>query len=94
MTKHLKHVRHQARKHSEADQRLKWLLSRYVPKQEKVWTVFLATFVFVLLTLLLFRNWSRIVDWLQPEAKIPAQTLETQGAKTGVVAVIPCRRRL
>ena len=87
MTKRLKHVRHQARKHSEAEQRLNWLLSRYVPKKEKVWTVFLATFIFVLLTLLLFRNWARIVDWLQPEIKIPTQTLETHGSKTGVVAV-------
>jgi hypothetical protein len=86
MTKHLKHVRHQARKHSEADQRLKWLLSRYVPKKEKVWTVFFATFVFVLLTLLLFRNWGKIVGLLQPEPKTPT-VIETQGAKTGVVAV-------
>lgn len=88
MTKHLKHVRHQARKHHEAEQRLKWLLSRYVPRKEKVWTVFLATFMFVLLTLLLFRNWGRIVDWLQPGPSAPPQAVETQGAKTGVVAVV------
>jgi hypothetical protein len=86
MPKHLKHLRHQAHKHHEAHQRLKGLLSRGKPEDDRSWALFFATFVFVLLTLLLYRNWANIADLLQPEPKAPTQIIETTGAKTGVLA--------
>ncbi len=86
MNKNLKHVRHQAQKHHEAHQRLKWLLDHEKPHNERAWTVFFITFVFVLLTLLIYRNWGSIVDWLQPKPGATTQTIETAGAKTGVLA--------
>jgi hypothetical protein len=86
MGKHLRHVRHQAQKHHEAHQRLKWLLAHEKPRNDKAWTAFFVTFVFVLLTLLLYRNWGKITDLFQAPPKIPAQTLGTQGVKTGVMA--------
>ena len=82
----IRHVRHQAQKHHEAHQRLKWLLARNKPQVERAWAIFIATFVFVLLTLLLYRNWEKVVDLLQPEPKAPTQIIETTGVKTGVLA--------
>ncbi|MBI5421980.1 hypothetical protein HZA44_02505 [Candidatus Peregrinibacteria bacterium] len=87
MQKPYRHRRRQADQHHEAHQRVKWLLARHAPRQENVWTLFFATFIGVLLTLLLYRNWGVIVEWLKPEPQSPAPIVETQGIKTGVVAV-------
>jgi len=86
MKKPYRHVRHQAHKHHEAHQRLKWLLAHEKPRNDKSWTVFFVTFVFVLLTLLLYRNWANIANWLKPEPMASTQSIETIGAKTGVLA--------
>ena len=87
MQKPYRHRRHQANKHHEAHQKVKWLLARHAPKEERVWATFFITFIFALLTLLLYRNWGVIVETFRSEPQSPAPIVETQGIKTGVVAV-------
>ena len=80
------HIHHHAQKHHEAEKRLKSLLSDYNPKKEKVLPIFFWTFIIVLLSILIFRNWGNIMDYFtSPDAE--PQTIQTLGAKTGVVGV-------
>lgn len=92
--KPIRHVRQQARKHAEAHRRLKELLSRrlYV---EKVWGVFLSTFVLAILTIAIFLNWGRIIGFMgsinwkpAPENKptVIQPLTQVQGFKSGVLA--------
>ena len=94
--KNIKHVRHHARKHEEAHSRLKELLSRAL-HIEKVWGIFVNTFVIAIVTIVLFFNWGNIKGFLtgsEPEAmptgrQVPKQeeTLKTiHGFQSGVLA--------
>jgi hypothetical protein len=87
MKKHEKHLHHRATQHQKASNQLKNLVRRYNPVKERVGKLFLVTFVVVLLTLLIFRNWGTIVDLFTPEPKPPQQTVDTDGYKTGALSV-------
>ena len=83
MKLHLHHVRHIAHKHHEAHQRLKYLLSLPMRK-ERVWATFVAVFVITLITITLYGNWNKIVDFFTPVPPPPPP--QTQGVKTGMLS--------
>lgn len=62
--KHFRHVRHHARKHEEAHLRLKELLSR-VLYTEKVWDIFVGTFVITIASIIIFLDWSNIIGFFR-----------------------------
>lgn len=88
MKKPFKHVRHQAEKHHQDHLTLKNLIKTYNRKPEKVWGVFVTTFIVVLVSLLLIRNWGTIVDIVKPGDKpsIP-QISSTSGFQKGIYGV-------
>lgn len=87
--KNIKHIRHHARKHEEAHSRLKELLSRAL-HIEKVWDIFVSTFVIAVVTIVLFFNWGNIKGFLtgsEPEAPKQEEVLKTvHGFQSGVLA--------
>jgi hypothetical protein len=87
--KRFKQVRHQARKHEEAHNRLKELLRRRLFK-EKVWDAFVGAFVITIITIVLFFNWGRITSFFggsEPEIPGNTETLKTiHGFQSGVLA--------
>ena len=89
--KHIRHVRHHAKKHDEAHKSLKELLSRAL-HTEKVWDVFVGTFVVAVLSIALFFNWGNIVsffgasDEIQEIAQEQAESM-VHGFQSGVLAV-------
>lgn len=80
-------IHQHAKEHHEAQIRLADLVKRYNPKKEKVGKLFVGTFLLVLVTLLLFRNWGNIAEALRPEPRPPAEVVRTHGIKTGVSSV-------
>lgn len=88
MTKQFKHVRHQARKHHQNHLTLKNLVQTYNRTPEKVWGAFVTTFIVVLVSLLLIRNWGTIVELVNPDnkPKIP-QISSSAGFQKGVYGV-------
>jgi hypothetical protein len=90
MHKNTEHIHHHAQKHHEAETKLRDLVSGYNPVKERIFPIFAVTFVIVLLTLLLFRNWGNImniISSLQPKSE-PEQTsdVEIEGYKTGIIS--------
>ena len=91
MAKHIGHVRHYAKKHTEAHERLKDLLSR-VLHTEKVWGTFVITFVAAIVTIVLFLNWGNITSFFGAGTDTKEVTtqkeeaLSTVGFQKGVVA--------
>jgi len=87
--KNIRHVRHHAKKHEEAHLRLKELLSR-VLHIEKVWDIFVGTFVIAIITIVLFLNWGNIKGFLtgsEPEVPKQEEALKTiHGFQSGVLA--------
>jgi len=88
--KHFKHVRHQARRHEEAHLNLKGLLSRTL-HIEKVWDVFVGTFVVAITTIIIFFNWGNITSFFSasPAENDPSQVevlRTTTGFQQGVLA--------
>ncbi|MBU0578079.1 hypothetical protein KJ742_04770 [Patescibacteria group bacterium] len=74
----INHVRHHAHEHHKAHLRLKDLLSRPIYK-ERVWHIFVSTFVIVLATIIIFLNWGRVADFFTPAA--PTEDSQTQQAE-------------
>ncbi len=89
--KHIRHVRHHAKKHEEAHRSLKDLLSRAL-HTEKVWDIFVGTFVVAILTIAIFFNWGNIVSFFggsgeeAQEIAEEEQTTSFYGFQTGVLA--------
>ena len=87
--KHIRHVRHHARKHEEAHQRLKELLSRAL-HTEKVWDIFVGTFVVTIASIIIFMSWSKITGFFsgsEPEVPEQEEVLRTiHGFQSGVLA--------
>ncbi len=87
--KHIRHVRHHARKHEEAHQRLKELLSRAF-HTEKVWDIFIGTFVVTITTVIIFMNWGNIANFFsgsEAEVTEQAETIRAiHGFQSGVFA--------
>ncbi|MBU0705927.1 hypothetical protein KJ662_03860 [Patescibacteria group bacterium] len=89
--KYIGNIRHHARKHEEAHLRLKELLSRalYI---EKVWGVFVATFVITIVTVIIFLNWDNINSFFtgsEDGTELPRQgeTIKAvHGFQSGVLA--------
>ncbi|MBU0727211.1 hypothetical protein KKA95_00850, partial [Patescibacteria group bacterium] len=79
------HVRHHARKHHEAHLRLKDLLSRPF-HQEKVWHIFLTTFVITIVAVAVFLNFGNIVDVLTPNAVMPIEKVQAHGYQSGALS--------
>ena len=83
MKNNLKHVRHHAVKHNEAHEYLKNLLDRPF-KKEKLWPVFLGTFLVTLMAIFGVMNGPKIVDFFTPE---PAKELpQVHGFQSGIVS--------
>lgn len=88
--KPFRHVRHHARKHEEAHLNLKKLLGLplYV---EKVWGIFVTTFVIAITTIIIFMNWGNITSFftgLIPEPGDQTEILKTvHGFQSGTLAV-------
>ncbi len=95
MTDHTNHIHHHVNKHEKAHKRLKKVVKGHHPKKasperaerEKVFPLFMVTFVLVLLTLLLFRNWGNIVSIFNSEDQKTQEQVYTHGVKTGVLTV-------
>jgi hypothetical protein len=87
MDKRYSHITHHAHKHQEAEKRLKKLISQYNPTKEKIFPVFITTFIIVLLSLLLFRHWGTIISLFRSEPAQEEQTIDTNGIKTGIKSV-------
>lgn len=90
--KHIRHVRQQARKHEEAHMRLKDLLSRAL-HTEKVWDVFVGTFVLAIMTIAIFFNWGNIVSFfggIGQEAQQQQEEAMSQvhGFQSGILATM------
>ncbi len=89
MTKHIRHLRHHARKHEEAHLKLKDLLGKILHK-EKIWGIFLITFSISILTLLIFLNWGKIVSFLATEKEEEVVHVEEpfipEGFKKGLLS--------
>jgi len=87
MHKLYKHIAHHAHKHHEAEKRLKKLLSEYNPIKERIFPLFFWTFIIVLLSLLIFRNWGNIINFftnlIEPQKQ--EETINTTGYKTGML---------
>lgn len=87
MSKELRHVRHHAKRHHEAHSRLKTLLA--LPFYgERVWGVFLSTFVMAVLTIALFLNWGNISSFFgatSHEDDTQEESLNVIGYQKGVV---------
>ena len=78
MTKHIRHIRHQARKHEQAHSKLKDLLNRAL-HTEKFWGTFLTTFVIAIITIILFMNWGNITGFfgsLYDKTRTEAEIIE------------------
>jgi hypothetical protein len=77
------HVRYHAQKHNEAHLRLKELL-QYPIRHERVWHIFATTFFVTLITITIFLNWGRIMDFF---AKAPAAELpQVHGFQSGALS--------
>jgi hypothetical protein len=76
------HVRHHAEKHHEAHMRLKELL-KYPVYREKVWHIFLTTFFVAILSVVVFLNWGKILDFFTPVPK--PELPEIHGFQSGVL---------
>jgi len=87
MDKRSNHIAHHAHKHQEAEKRLKKLISEYNPTKEKIFPVFITTFIIVLLSILIFRNWGTIIDLFKSKTTEQEQTIDTNGIKTGIQSV-------
>lgn len=87
MPNHLKQVHHYAEEHEKAHERLKKMVSGQNVIKEKVFPIFIATFVIALLSILIFRNWGNIIELVKKGPSKPAVTIETDGIKTGVKSV-------
>jgi hypothetical protein len=87
MHKDIKHIYHQARHHDEAHLKLKKLVSEHNPAKERIFPVFFVTFIIVLLTILIFRNWGTIINLFQSgnEPEHQAQEVEIKGAGTAAM---------
>lgn len=88
MAKHIRHIRHHARKHEEAHSRLKELLSRAL-HTEKVWDIFVGTFVVAIVSIVLFLNWGNITSFFIGDKEVQIaeeEVLRTAGFQTGVLA--------
>ncbi|MBN2307051.1 hypothetical protein JXD20_03640 [Candidatus Peregrinibacteria bacterium] len=87
--KPFRHVRHHAKKHEEAHLNLKKLLRKtlYI---EKVWGVFVTTFVIAITTIIIFFNWGNITSFFtgsEPEVADQTEVLKTvTGFQQGVLA--------
>ena len=78
MSKHIRHIRHQARKHHEAHERLKDLLKRTL-YTEKFLGTFLTTFVIAIISIILFMNWGNIAGFfgsLSDKTKTESEIIE------------------
>jgi len=54
-------------------------------EREKIWHIFLGTFVVVLLSLTIFMSWSRIINFFTPMPPVTVQ-IEPHGFKTGMLS--------
>ncbi len=87
MTDRLHHIHRHAEKQEEAHRKLKKVMRKHHSEKEKVFPVFLVTFVIVLVTLLIFRNWGNITSLFKPENQTVQEQVDTHGSKTGALAV-------
>ncbi len=76
------HVRHHAIKHHEAHMRLKELL-RYPIHREGVWHIFLTTFFVAILSVVIFLNWGKILNFFTPAPN--PQLPEVHGFQSGIL---------
>ncbi|MFH0838521.1 MAG: hypothetical protein V1880_04625 [Patescibacteria group bacterium] len=87
--KYLRQVRHHARKHEESHLRLKKLLARAL-HTEKVWDIFIVTFVATVITIAIFLNWGNITGFFtgsEPETGKQEETVKNiHGFQSGVLA--------
>ncbi|MBN1258740.1 hypothetical protein JXA05_03200 [Candidatus Peregrinibacteria bacterium] len=83
MGKHILHLRKHAVGHHEAHQKLKYLLGLPMRK-EKVWNTFAAVFLITLISITLYGNWGRVVDFFTPAHPPPPP--QTEGAKKGMLS--------
>ncbi len=81
--RHIKHVRHHARKHHQNHLDLKKLLTLPI-RREKILETFVATFALALLTIVLFMNWGRIVNVFVSDEIKPEEVI-TRGFQTGAL---------
>jgi len=80
---HISHVRHHARKHHEAHLKLKELLKFPVYK-ERIWHIFVGTFLATLIVIITFMNWGRIMNFFTPE--LPIDIPQVHGFQSGVLS--------
>ena len=78
------HVRHHAQKHETAHSKLKELLGR-PSKREKIWHVFLVTFLITLVTIIVFINWSEITNFFTPPPEV-SKEVQTHGFQSGILS--------
>ncbi len=91
MSKHIRHVRQQARRHEEAHLRLKNLLGQTLYK-ETFWGIFIGTFVMVVVTIVLFKNWSSVTSFFKGHTQTTEVSEEippplVHGFHSGVLSV-------
>ena len=98
MQKRKEYIRRHANEHQKRHLRLKELLE-HMPPKEKVWPLFVATFLIVMFTFVIYANWGAILTALTPEPK-PKETvvikpvekpklpdpIQTHGFKTGMIS--------
>ena len=87
--KHIRHIRHHARKYEQAHLRLKELLRRKLYK-EKIWDAFVWTFALTVITIVLFMNWGRLISvynnlWVETPVPKPDLTA-IHGFQSGMLA--------
>jgi len=88
LTKHIRHVRHHAKKHHESHERLKDLLKRTL-LTEKILGTFLTTFVLAISSIIIFFNWGNIVSFFGSDDEfVPPieEPIVINGFLTGMVS--------
>ena len=82
MKTHIKHVRHHAHKHDENHLRLKELLTLPLIK-EKILSTFLVSFFITLISITIYMNWGKVINFFTPEA--PRELPKVHGYQTGAI---------
>jgi hypothetical protein len=78
-------IRHHGHAHQERHARVKRALKN-APPPEKVWPVFINTFIVAVLVVMVYTNWGIIEEKLTPEPPPPPP--QTHGFQTGVTATV------
>lgn len=95
--KHIRHIRHQAKKHEAAHTHLKKLLRRNL-HVENVRSLFIATFLITMVSLIIFFNWGNIISLftkpqnLNYETEVEKPIRDVKGFKSGILSNVQVNR--